>query len=241
MLWIALNFQCLPLDSFPQASAAAEPWAVTDGPRVLVCNPQARARGIRAGMSLSAACALAPTLSYRARDPAVEAAALDQIAAWAGQFTPSVSLQPPCGLVLEIDGSLGLLGGMQPILATIRRGTAGMGYAHTLACAPTAAAAWLLARADSEKIITCPRMIEAGIAPLPLAALDCGEQTLEILEAIGARTIGDVLRLPRAGLARRCGQRLLDLLDRALGTLPEARKFYAPAPSFSAELERFLK
>jgi protein ImuB len=237
MLWIALNFQRLPLDSFPQAAASAEAWAVADGPRVIVCNAQARAQGVRAGMSLSAACALAPKLNYRARVPAAEAAALDQIAAWAGQFTPSVSLQPPCGLALEIEGSLGLLGGIKRILAMIGRGTAQMGYAYTLGCAPTVAAAWLLARAGSEKIINCKRMIEAGIAPLPLAALDCDEPTFEILEAIGARTLGDLLRLPRDGLARRCGQRLLDQLDRALGTLPEARKFYAPAPTFAATLE----
>ncbi len=237
MLWIALNFQQLALDSFPQASASVDPWAVAEGPRVMVCNAQARARGVRAGLSVSAACALAPGLSYRARDPAAEAAALEQIAAWAGQFTPSVSLQPPCGILLEIEGSLGLLGGIRRVLAMIRSGAAEMGYACTLGCAPTPAAAWLLARAGSEKIVTCKRVIEAGVAPLPLAALDCGEQTYEILGAIGARTVGDLLRLPRAGLARRCGQGLLDLLDRVIGTLPEARSFYAPAASFAATLE----
>jgi protein ImuB len=188
-------------------------------------------------MTLAAACALAPTLSYRTRDPAAEAAALEQLAAWAGQFTPSVSLQPPGGLLLEIEGSLRLLGGIKPILATIRQGAAEMGYSLAIGCAPTVAAAWLLARAGSERIIACKRMIESGISPLPAAALDCGEQALATLDAIGARSIGDLLRLPRAGLARRCGQALLDQLDRALGTLPEARTFYAPPPRFDSTLE----
>ena len=237
MLWIALNFPRLPLDAFPQASAAPEPWAVTDGPRVMVCNQHAHAQGLRAGMTLAAACALVPALNYRPRDAAVEAAALGQIAAWSAQFTPSVSLQAPCGLLLEIEGSLGLLGGIKRILASIRRGTAEMGYTLTLGCAPTVAAAWLLARAGSEQIISCKRMIEARISPLPATALDCGEQALATLEAIGVRSIGDLLRLPRAGLARRCGQALLDQLDRALGTLPEARKFYAPPPRFESTLE----
>jgi len=96
-------------------------------------------------MSLSAACALAPDLNYRPRDLKAETAALEHIAAWAGQFTPSVTLQPPCGLLLEIEGSLGLLGGIKKILESVRRGSAEMGYTLTLACAPTVAAAWLLA------------------------------------------------------------------------------------------------
>jgi protein ImuB len=237
MLWTALHFTCLPLESFPQASAQSEPWAVTDGAAVAVCNPQAGARGVRRGMSLSAACALAPDLNYRPRDLKAETAALEHIAAWAGQFTPSVTLQPPCGLLLEIEGSLGLLGGIRNILESIRRGSAEMGYTLTLACAPTVAAAWLLARAGSEKIITGKRAIESAIAPLPVAALECGAQTLDILDAIGARTIGELLQLPRDGLARRCGQQLLCELDRALGILPEARQFYSPAPHFEAALE----
>jgi protein ImuB len=224
MLWIALNFPRLPLESFPQASAQLEPWAVTDGPAVAVCNAPARAHGVRAGMSLSAACALAPALNYRPRDLKAEAAALEQIAAWAGQFTPSVTLQPPCGLLLEIEGSLKLLGGIRKILESIRRGAADMGYTLTLACAPTVAAAWLLARAGSETIVPGKRAIETAIAPLPVAALDCSAQTLETLEAIGARSISDLLQLPRDGLARRCGQRLLDQLDRALGASSTRRR-----------------
>jgi protein ImuB len=237
MLWIALHFPNLPLESFPQASAQSEPWAVTDGPGVAVCNTQARARGVRRGMSLSSACALAPDLNYRARDLKAEAAALEQIAAWAGQFTPSVSLQPPNGLLLEIEGSLRLLGGIRKILESIRRGAADMGYTLTLACAPTVGAAWLLARAGSETIVTGKRAIEAAIAPLPVTALDCSARTLETLAAIGARSIGDLLRLPRDGLARRCGERLLVELDRALGARPEARVFYSPPPRFEATLE----
>ena len=108
MLWISLHFPLFPLESFLPASARSEPWAVTDGARVAVCNEHARARGIRPGMSLATACALALALNHRQRDPAAEAAALGQVAAWAVQFTPAVSLQPPRGLLLEIEGSQAL-------------------------------------------------------------------------------------------------------------------------------------
>ena len=44
MLWIALDFPCLPLETFALASAHTEPWAIADEACVLVCNQPARAR-----------------------------------------------------------------------------------------------------------------------------------------------------------------------------------------------------
>jgi protein ImuB len=63
------------------------------------------------------------------------------------------------------------------------------------------------------------------------------QDTIESLEMLGAHTLGDCLRLPRAGMARRFGQGLPDELDRALGRLPEAREFFVPPPSFERRLE----
>jgi protein ImuB len=57
------------------------------------------------------------------------------------------------------------------------------------------------------------------------------------LRNIGVTTIGELLALPRAGLAQRCGQRLIDQLDQALGRAPEAHAFFAPPERFSARLE----
>src|SRR5206468_3761692 len=45
------------------------------------------------------------------------------------------------------------------------------------------------------------------------------------------------LEPPREGPARRCGQGLIDELDRALGKLPEPREFFAPPERFAARLE----
>jgi protein ImuB len=54
---------------------------------------------------------------------------------------------------------------------------------------------------------------------------------------LGAHTLGECLRFPRTGMARRFGQGLLDEVDRALGRLPEAREFFVPPPSFLRRLE----
>src|SRR5262249_34680347 len=55
--------------------------------------------------------------------------------------------------------------------------------------------------------------------------------------AVGVRTLGGLLALPREGVARRFRQRLHDELDRALGRLPDPRNFFVPPARFRAEIE----
>lgn len=188
-------------------------------------------------MSVAAASALVPQLNHRPRDPGVETAALAAIAIWAAQFTPVVCLEPPAGLLLEIEGSLKLLGGIDNVLQSVERGLQDMGYTAAIACASTATAAWLLARNGGSRVAIGRSALEPVIAALPVAVLDCDAATRTTFTAIGAKRIGDLLRLPRDGLARRFGPRLLDTLDRALGKLPEARRSFTPPERFEVKLE----
>ena len=188
-------------------------------------------------MTVAAASALVPQLNHRPRDLGIETAALAAIAMWATQFTPVVSLEPPAGLLLEIEGSLKLLGGIDNILQSIERGLQDMGYTAAIACASTATAAWLLARNGGSRVAIGRSALEPVIAALPVTVLDCDAATRTTFAAIGAKRIGDLLRLPRDGLARRFGPRLLDTLDRALGKLPEARRSFTPPERFEVKLE----
>jgi protein ImuB len=138
--------------------------------------------------------------------------------------------------VLEVEASLKLFGGAAPILATARRELAAMGFTALIASAPTAKGAAWLARAGRE-IALDPARLAAGLADLPLRLLDCGADTCAALAAIGASTIGDLLRLPRDGVARRFGRHLLDEIDRALGRLPDPRTFFTPPQRFHARLD----
>src|SRR5687768_2566731 len=155
--------------------------------------------------------------------PDLPPGALAPIAAWACQFTPRVSLEPPQALVAEVGASLRLFGGRAALLARWRAGLDALGVEAALACAPTARGALWLARGGGDEL-----------GKLPLEVIDCD---LEFLRSIGISTIGELLRLPREGLAQRCGQALVDELDRALGMLPEAREFFMPPARFDARLE----
>jgi protein ImuB len=240
MLWLALHFSSLSLDVFIRGEAVSSPLAVVEkqGGRswVVACNDAAAAYGVRPGMAASAAQALADGLVMRRCDPEAERESLEGLAAWAGRFTPSVSLAPPNSLLLEISTCLSLHRGLRNLLQQARAGVAEMGYAATLACAPASHGAWLLARAGMEKAVRDSARLEKIIAALPVVLLDQPQAVLDGLEKIGALTLGDCLRLPRDGLARRFGQALVKELDRALGKIPEARAFFVPPASFERAL-----
>ena len=235
MLWIALHLPQLPLEAFQRGLPSPEPCAVAERQRILACDAKAAARGLHAGMPVAAALALAPTLRLRERDAAAETEALLGIATWAMQCTPNVALDFPDLALLEVSGSLKLFGGLKKIEARLRQGLAAMGYSARLAAAPTPRAASWFARAGRERLIADAALIERELSALPVSVLQSKDE--ETLSSIGAGSIGDLLALPRDGLARRFGQGLLDALDQALGRLPDPRGFCVLPEKFYAALE----
>jgi protein ImuB len=236
-MWIAVRLPQLPLEIFLRGSSTPEPFAVEERHRVFACDRKALARGIRAGMAVPAALALAPRLRLAPRDPAAETEALLGVAGWAAQFTPGVALDFPDCVLLEVSGSLKFFGGLERLLERLRRGLKEMGWNAALAGAPTPRAAFWLALAGQRKFIGESAELEAALAALPVEVLRHGDETLEALEAIGVRTLGELHALPREGVARRFGQGLIDGLDRALGRLPDPRNFFIPPARFRAAIE----
>jgi protein ImuB len=236
-MWIAIRLPQLPLEIFLRGSSTPEPFALEERHRVFACDRKARSRGVRAGMAVSAALALAPGLRVVRRDPAAETEALLGMAGWAAQFTPGVALEFPDAVLLDAAGSLKLFGGLASLLERLRRDLAEMGWSADLAGAPTPRGAFWLALAGSGRFVDSAAELEPTLAPLSVAVLRCDGETLEALGAVGVRTIGELLALPRGGVARRFGQRLLDELDRALGRLSDPRNFFVPPARFGAAIE----
>jgi protein ImuB len=240
MLWLCLHFPSLSLEVVSRGGEPAEPLVISSGRGgrqwVLACSPQALALGLHTGMRLSAAYALAPRLLVKPRDETAEAAALEHVAAWAGRFTSTVSLVPPQGVLLEAAGSLLLFGGRDAFIQHVRQGLEELGYRASLALAPTPLGALLLARAGLEARVEDNASLRAQLARLPLQTLDLGQDTLAALQGLGLRCIGDCLRLPRDGLARRFGPGLLTCLDRVLGKAPDPRRAYVPPARFQGRL-----
>ncbi len=74
-----------------------------------------------------------------------------------------------------------------------------------------------------------PDALPARLAPLPLTVTRWPARTLQALATLGVRAVGDCMRLPRDGFARRFEPRLRLELDRALGRAPDPRATFAAA------------
>jgi len=209
-------------------------------------------------MRLAGAWALLPGLAVQERDLSREQAALRRLACWAGGFTSEVCLAPPQTLLLEVAGSLRLFDGAARLFDGAARlfdgaarlfdgaarlfervvqGCRAQGFTPQAALAPTPLAAQWLAVAGDEQPCLAAGDLPQRLGALPLAALDLPAQNEARLAGFGARSLGDVLRLPRAGLARRLGADFVADLARALGELPDPRLRFVFPERFVERLE----
>jgi protein ImuB len=244
-LWIAAHVPQLSLLSLPAGSSAV-PVVVLDearNPRVVDADARAKAAGVRPGMTLAAALAAAPDIDARPRDTAREQALMQRLAGIAAAFTPQVSIEAPDGLLLEIKPSIRLFGGLKELCRRLREACladaafARSGAQPHFTLAPTALAALAAARAGARCFVTDPRQLPARIKLLPVGVLRWPEEANGRLLAMGVRTLGDLLRLPRAGFARRFGPLQLADLDRLLGRRADPRRRLARRERYTGRID----
>jgi protein ImuB len=91
----------------------------------------------------------------------------------------------------------------------------------------------LLARAGRNCCITTPARLAGKLASVSLRHLHWPEEELLRLSSMGVTTLGELLRLPRAGIARRLGPERLWQLDRLTGARSDLRRMLALPERFS--------
>ena len=237
-----MHLPLLPLEVFRPRwcdSSDQTPHAVIDHGQVLSLCELARQAGIRHGMRRGGASALAPGLKLHERDAERERAALESIALTLLQYTPEVALADAASLVLDVSASLAAFGGRLALCRRVRGSVLQMGFSARLGMAPTAQAAWLLANASQlrRRRSLSQASMTRRLAALPALLLPAAQPYSEWLEGIGCVTLGELRRLPRAGLQRRCGAQLLEQLDRAYGEAPELYDWVQAPPRFDGRLE----
>ncbi len=256
-LWLAVHLPRLPLEAWratlPEALRRAEPprpLVLMAGHHVSHVDATAAARGIQVGMRRATAMALAADLLPGAADAVRDAAALQTLVHAALAFTPAVTLEGDATVLLEVGSCLRLFGGLAALVQRLREtiaAAAPLGHRLQLAAAPTPLGAALLARwspagrgdllhgAHVAQRPALARLLDRA----PLALLAGGCEHREALQGMGLHTLGDLRALPRAGLARRFGEGLLDELDRALGCRADPRRWCEPPEHFDTRLELF--
>jgi protein ImuB len=244
-LWIAAHVPQLSLLAL-EAGEQSAPLVVLDearNPRIVDADAKALAAGVRLGMTLGAAFAAAPHLDARPRDAARELALMRRLAGIAATFSPQVFLEAPDGLLLEVKPSIRLFGGLRELCRQLRAACladavfAHGGIAPCFTLAPTALAALVAARAGARCFITDPNQLPARLKPVPLHTLRWPEEDNERLLGMGVRTLGELMRLPRAGFAKRFGAARLADLDRLLGRRADPRRRLTRRERFAGRID----
>ena len=268
MLWIALYLPELSLQIAARGMREDRAIVIKEGPAnrpiVVAVNEIAKSLGIQIGVPVAAAEALVSNLLVVARNKDNETHALERLAAWALQFTPTVTLQPHQGILLEAAPSLRLQGGLDSLLRKIINGCERLGYRVMYAVAPTARAAWWFAvtspspsfprrressvverktldsrlRGNDDIVDVCDnKNLRGRLGNLQITPLNWPTQTVELLHALGIKTLADCLALPRAGLVQRFGTALANELDQALGIQPDVRPLFGAPQQFHSRIE----
>lgn len=194
--------------------------------RLAAVSPGALALGLVPGLTLADARARVPALATAAHDPAADTAFLRRLARGCSEATPTVALEPPDALLLEIGGSAHLFGGAAALAARLGARLGGLGGRGERAFGATPDAALAFAR--------FPRA-EGDWRRLPVAALGLGGEAEAGLRRAGLVRVGDVARQPAAAIAARFGLEAV----RAIARLHEEvrpLKLRRPAPRLLFEM-----
>ncbi len=228
----------LPLEVFSPNWSSDPGSVVLEQERVLAMSAAARAAGVRPGMRRGGVLMLLPEARLVERSGTREAEALDAVAMALLQYTPQVAQAEEATLLLDIGASLRLFGGIRRLCERVRANLRALGFTACLGCAPTARGAWLLARRNAGRALRMESLTRR-LDRLPVTLLPPARAYADWFEGIGCRHLGELRRLPRPGLQRRCGRALLDIVDAAYGLSPELFEWVEPPERFHARLELF--
>jgi protein ImuB len=173
-----------------------------------------------------------PARTAATLESAQTAATLQRLCLQAQAFTPLVSIETPNALLLEIRGSVTLFGSLEILHARIDETWWRLGLAIRSATAPSTLAALWLARAGQREIIEDSGSLAGKLASLPVTCTAWDAERLEALRALGILRIGEMLRLPRAGMTRRFGASLMLDLDIAFARQAAPRRAFVPRERF---------
>ena len=240
MLWLCIRFPQLAIELRQPRDLGSVAVAERVGPRrvIVACNEGARLAGVQVGMTAPQALVKDPELRLLERVKSQEQRALHSLADWALQFSSEICVDPArwC-LWIEIGASLRYFGGLPALGARIQQGLRELEYSAAFGAASTLEAAALLTWHAGTRPAIESDDIERLLSPLSLASLALDERVIEHLQATGLRTIGEVLALPRAALARRFGPDITDYLQRLMGEQADIRLRHRAAERYHRRYE----
>ncbi len=241
MLWLCIYLPRLALDAMLQGIPNAAPLAVTDsrGAKrwIVDANEAAKKYGIAPQQSIDSAYALLSDVRLYPRQVSLERQLQQQLADQVCAYSSMVACYQSNAVMVEVGASRKLFGGLHALLAHFSDATSKLYLTRRLCIAPSVKAAYALARTGQDLALSRLQPLPAAIANLPLSALELNNATVEMLQTSGISNLGEVLELPRAGLAQRIGQAQMQYLDRLLGKADDPLTSHPAPEHFSAALD----
>ena len=183
------------------------------------------------GQRLADARAAVPDLLTEQHEPEKDMTSLLGLCRWMERYSPWVAPDGKDGVLLDVTGIPHLFGGEAPMQKDMQSKLMAYGFSSRAGLAETIGAAWALARyANTEA---------KQLDTLPVEALRIDADAARTLRRLGLKTIGSLLSLPRASLARRfrgesIHENVLLRLDELQGHRHEALNAINPPSSFMA-------
>ncbi len=198
-------------------------------------DEQARRYGVREGQSIAEACALVSDLTVRVVSRDQVDLALGRIAELGLAFGPTVSIEAPDTVWIDITGVAHLCGGEQALAAELSSRVRALGHVARVAVASgprlaRAFARWAIPRGtafEGVTVVPSARTKEA-LASLPITALPLERESATWLVRLGVLTIGELTALPRSSLAGRLGPEAATVLELCAGRDPAPLVAYPP-------------
>lgn len=215
-------------------------WALLEHDRIVAANAGARALGLHEGLRRSGAQTLAPEACLIERDVPAERRLLDEATLATLAYTPASAQYDDDTLLLDVQASLRLFGGPHRLLRQVQQAVQACGVHVRAAMAPTARGAWLLARHAGRRPsrhALKPASLVRRLDALPCTLLPHAESLSDWLDGIACQSLGELRRLPRAGLLRRSGPGLLQVLDAAYAPAPPQLGWFVPAARYEAQAD----
>jgi protein ImuB len=175
--------------------------------------------GLTPGLALADARARVPELQVMEADPRADLALLTWLGEACRRYTPSLAIDPPAGVDLDITGTDALFGGEAALVSDLVARFRAKGLHIRIGLADTPGLAWGLARFGPARVAS-PGEGAKLLAELPIAALRLEPDALAVLGRLGLRQVSQLMALPRAGLVKRLGPEVVMRLDEALGDRP---------------------
>ena len=210
----------------------------TQGSRqtVVQVSPETPA-DIHPGMALAAARARHAWLLDLPATPAADLHSLEALGHWLMRYSPNVCIRPPSSVFLDATGLERLFGDLSSFRRRVMEALASLRITAAVAIASTPGAAWALAAFGKGPCVVTHEQTLPALLPLPPESLQLDGNTVDVLSALGVRTVGSLLQLSRQDLATRFGPAILTRIDQASGAVHESLTFLTHRSNIRATLE----